>query len=140
MSYEWLKILHVVSSSWLIGGGIGSIVYFLILKPSSQKNLSKPQQFVYKMCLFTTFITACFQPISGFALVYLKPWNLTSAWWSLTGLLYGLVGMCWVVIIYLRMKTMKGSTERGRLHDFFCLLSLGLLVAVVWMMSLIHNS
>ena len=69
--YEWLKLLHILSSVVMVGTGFGSAFYMFMANRSNnlQAQLVVSRLIVKADWWFTT-PTIIFQPVSGLALVY----------------------------------------------------------------------
>ena len=119
MEYVIAKWLHILSSTVLFGTGIGSAYYMLFTSLRARRN-GDPRavavvvrQVVLADWLFTT-TTIVFQPLSGWYLMHLAGYPVTSRWiaWSLA--LYVLAGACWLPVVWLqiRMRDMAERAER----------------------------
>jgi uncharacterized membrane protein len=105
VDYVTVKWLHILSSTFLFGTGIGTAFYMLCA------SLSREPRVVYRVAkyvvladwLFTTPAVVV-QPLTGFYLVYLAGFDLTSRWivWSIA--LYLLAGACWLPVVWMQMR------------------------------------
>jgi uncharacterized membrane protein len=115
--YLFLKALHVLSSVVLVGVGFGSAFYLYCANRS--KNL-QAQAVVARYVVLADWIfttpAGFIQPITGFALMHMAGWPLTSPWvvWSLV--LYVLAGACWVPVVWLQIQ-MKRMLDEALTHD-----------------------
>lgn len=127
-TYLVVKWIHILSSTFLFGTGIGSAFYMLFA------SINRDARIVYFVTryvviadyLFTT-TAVIVQPVTGFFMVYLGNIPLTSRWilWS-TGL-YLLAGACWLPVVWMqvRMREMariavaKGGDLPPRYWRFF---------------------
>ncbi len=105
MDYVFVKWLHVLSSTFLFGTGIGSAFYLLFTSLSRDvvATARVTRLVVWADWLFTA-TTAVFQPISGLYLVHLidLPWRTPWVAWSLG--LYALAIACWLPVLWLQMR------------------------------------
>jgi len=117
MEYLWLKYIHIISSAFLFGTGVGSAFYML------RANLSRDPHSIYFAArnvvladwLFTT-PTIIIQPVTGVMMMYIAGYSLIDFWIIASFALYFLAGICWLPVVYLqiRMRNMaKEALERG---------------------------
>jgi uncharacterized membrane protein len=105
MEYLLVKWLHILSSTFLFGTGIGSAFYmfFASLTRDARVIATVVRYVVIADWVFTT-PTVIFQPLSGFYMMHLGGLPLRSAWigWSLA--LYLLAGICWLPVVWMQIK------------------------------------
>ncbi len=108
MEYVVVKWLHILSSTFLFGTGIGSAFYMLLASLSRDVRVIAvvSRHVVLADWLFTT-PTIIIQPLTGFYLMHLAGFPLTSRWifWSIV--LYFVAGACWLPVVWLQIK-MRG--------------------------------
>jgi len=105
MECLWLKYIHILSSTFLFGTGVGSAFYML------RANLSKDVHSIYFAArnvvladwLFTT-PTVIIQPLTGLWMMRLIGVNIMDTWILDSFALYFLVGACWLPVVFLQMK------------------------------------
>ena len=115
MEYLIVKWLHILSSTFLFGTGIGSAFYMLFTSLSRDvRAIAVVSRYVVLADWIFTSTTVVLQPLTGFYLAHLAGYPLGSAWiaWSIA--LYLLAGACWlpVVWIQLRMRNMAQAAAR----------------------------
>ena len=149
MDYTLVKWLHILSSTFLFGTGIGSAFYMLFTSLSRDvRAIAVVSRHVVLADWIFTSTTVVLQPLTGFYMLHLAgiPW--TSRWvvWSLA--LYILAGACWLPVVWmqLRMRDMAQLAARdgtglpARYWRYLRLwVALGIpafmaLVAVFWLM------
>ena len=105
MLYAWIKIIHIISSSVLFGTGLGTAFYMFYV--NLQKNVAliakATAEVVFADWLFT-LTSGIIQAITGFALVFLKNYSLSSFWVYASILGYVIAGACWVPVVWLQMQ------------------------------------
>ena len=103
--YMLLKLLHVLSSTVLFGTGMGIAFFKWITDRSGDVRAIRvvTERTVLADWLFTT-PAVIVQPLSGFAMLWLAGWPLTSTWivWSVA--LYLLAGACWLPVVWLQIR------------------------------------
>jgi len=105
MEYLIFKWLHILSSTFLFGTGIGSAYYMLFTSISRDVRAIAvvSRQVVLADWIFTTS-TIIIQPLTGLYLIHLAAIPLTSKWiiWSFG--LYFVAGACWLPVVWIQLK------------------------------------
>lgn len=111
MEYIIVKWLHILSSTLLFGTGIGSAFYMLFTSLSRDVRATAVvvRHVVLADWLFTT-PTIIIQPLTGFYLIHLAGYPLTSRWIMWTIALYLLAGACWLPVVWLQIR-MRGFAQ-----------------------------
>jgi uncharacterized membrane protein len=127
--YLLVKLLHILSATFLFGTGIGSAWYLLLtsLGRDVRAVAAVARQVVIADWLFTA-TTAVIQPLTGWYMVQKLglPWLTPWIKWSM--ILYGFAIVCWlpVVGIQMRMRTLavEAATQGAELPRAYmrCLL------------------
>ena len=105
MDYVVVKWLHILSSTFLFGTGFGSAFYMLFTNISGDvRAIAVVNRYVVIADWLFTATTAVIQPLSGFYLIHLAGFPLTSGWvlWSVA--LYVFAGACWLPVVWLQIK------------------------------------
>lgn len=105
MEYMIVKWLHILSSTFLFGTGIGSAFYMLFTSLSRDvRAIAVVSRFVVLADWIFTSTTVILQPLTGFYLIYLAGFPLTSKWimWSIA--LYIVAGACWLPVVWIQLK------------------------------------
>jgi uncharacterized membrane protein len=105
MDYVIVKWLHVLSSTFLFGTGIGSAFYMLFANISRDvRAIAVVSRYVVIADWLFTASTAVIQPLTGFYLIHLAGYPMHSRWimWSVA--LYVLAGACWLPVVWLQMR------------------------------------
>jgi uncharacterized membrane protein len=105
MDYVTVKWLHILSSTFLFGTGIGSAWYMLFANISRDvRAIAVVSKYVVIADVVFTATTAIVQPLTGFYLIHLAGYPLHSRWimWSLV--LYVIAGACWLPVVWLQMR------------------------------------
>ncbi|MEH6437055.1 DUF2269 family protein [Massilia sp. DD77] len=105
MDYVVVKWLHILSSTFLFGTGIGSAWYMLFANVSRDvRAIAVVAKYVVIADWLFTATTAVLQPATGFYMIHLAGYPLHSKWimWSIA--LYVLAGACWLPVVWLQMR------------------------------------
>ena len=105
MTYLIVKWLHILSSTFLFGTGIGSAFYLLCAtlqrKPVVVAQIAR---FVVIADWLFTSTSIIVQPVTGIYLAHVAGWPLTSKWLLHSIGLYVLATACWLPVIWLQMR------------------------------------
>lgn len=111
--YLILKLLHILSSTVLFGTGLGTAFSLWRANSSSDPRvISVVARNVALADWWFTTPAAIVQPLTGFALVQLAGFPLSSPWLVLTLALYGFVGACWIPVVWLQLQ-MRDLAQRA---------------------------
>jgi len=115
MDYVVVKWLHILSSTFLFGTGIGSAWYMLFANLSRDvRAIAVVARNVVIADWVFTATTAIIQPATGFYMIHLAGYPLDSTWirWSIA--LYILAGACWLPVVWIQMRLRDLSSEAVR--------------------------
>jgi uncharacterized membrane protein len=105
MTYLLVKWIHILSSTLLFGTGLGSAfyLYFVSRTRNPQAIAVVVRHVVIADWLFTT-PTIILQPLTGFYLMHLASFPLTTPWilWSVG--LYLLAGAAWLPVVWMQIR------------------------------------
>ena len=105
MDYVIVKWLHILSSTFLFGTGIGSAFYMLFANVSRDvRAIAVVSRYVVIADWLFTATTAVIQPLTGFYLIHLAGYPLHSRWVMWSVMLYLLAGACWLPVVWLQMR------------------------------------
>lgn len=110
-----LKWLHVISSTVLLGTGLG-IAYFMwrAHRGGDTRVIAATAASVVRADLLFTAVAVVVQPVTGVMLIWHVgyPWSL--AWIRVSLALFVLVGCCWLPVVWLqwRMRVLAAAASR----------------------------
>lgn len=105
MEYLIVKWLHILSSTFLFGTGIGSAFYMLFTSLSRDvRAIAVVSRYVVLADWIFTTSTIVIQPLTGIYMIHLAGYPWTSKWimWSFG--LYFLAGACWLPVVWIQLK------------------------------------
>lgn len=113
--YEWLKLIHILSSVLMVGTGFGSAFYMFMANRSNnlQAQLIVSRLVVKADWWFTT-PAVIIQPISGITLVYIAGWPMDANWLLWTYALYALAAVCWLPVVWLQIQMRNMAVEANK--------------------------
>ncbi|WP_198118534.1 DUF2269 family protein [Massilia rhizosphaerae] len=115
MDYLVVKWLHILSSTFLFGTGLGSAWYMLFANVSRDvRAIAVVSRYVVIADWLFTATTAVIQPATGFYMAHLAGYPLHSRWimWSVT--LYVMAGACWLPVVWLQMRLRDLAASAAR--------------------------
>jgi uncharacterized membrane protein len=115
MDYVTLKWLHILSSTFLFGTGIGSAFYMLFANISRDiRAIAVVSRYVVVADWLFTATTIIVQPLTGYYLIRMAGFPMHSRWivWSIA--LYVLAGTCWLPVVWLQMRLRDMSALAAR--------------------------
>jgi uncharacterized membrane protein len=115
MEYLIIKWVHILSSTFLFGTGIGSAWYMLLTTLSRDvRAIAVVNRNVVIADWVFTATTAILQPATGFYMIYLAGYPLHSSWivWSIA--LYVLAGACWLPVVWIQIRLRDLAAEAAR--------------------------
>lgn len=118
MEYVVIKWLHILSSTFLFGTGIGSAWYMLFANISRDvRAIAVVSRNVVIADWVFTATTAIIQPATGFYMIHLAGYPLHSTWimWSIA--LYVLAGACWLPVVWIQMRLRDLAAEAVRTNS-----------------------
>jgi uncharacterized membrane protein len=105
MDYVTLKWLHIMSATFLFGTGVGSAFYLLLTTLSRDvRAVALVSRYVVLADWLFTATTAVIQPVSGYVLMRMAGFPVTSTWIAWSFLLYGVAIACWLPVVWLQMR------------------------------------
>jgi len=105
MEYVIVKWLHILSSTLLFGTGIGSAFYMLVTSLTRNvRAIASVVRFVVLADWLFTTPTILIQPLTGFYMMHLAGYPLTSRWILWTIVLYLIAGACWLPVVWLQIR------------------------------------
>ena len=114
-AYLVVKWLHILSSVVLVGTGLGSAYYMFFANRSGEITAQATvSRLVVRADWWFTSPTVVLQPVTGFALVYLAGWPLTTPWLILSIALFLLAGACWLPVVWLQIRMAAMAKEAAR--------------------------
>lgn len=122
MEYVIVKWLHILSSTLLFGTGLGSAFYmFFASRTRDAHAVAVVVRYVVIADWAFTTPTIVIQPLTGFYLVHLANFPITSQWIVASFALYLLAGACWLPVVWMqiRMRDMarQATADGGELPD-----------------------
>ncbi len=115
MDYLTVKWLHILSSTFLFGTGIGSAWYLLFATLSRDvRAVAVVARNVVRADWLFTATTVIAQPLTGVWMVRLAgyPWHSKWLMWSVV--LYAAAVLCWLPVVWLQMKLRDAAEQAAR--------------------------
>lgn len=113
MEYIIIKWLHILSSTFLFGTGVGSAFYkYFVDRSGDVRAIAQVARWVVVADWLFTTPTVIFQPLSGIYLASFIGLPLSTPWLAWSLVMYALAGCCWipVVVLQIRMRNIAQQT------------------------------
>ena len=115
MDLVLVKYLHVLSSTFLFGTGVGTAFYlFFTSRTRDARVVAVVARHVVIADWIFTATTIVFQPLSGFYLAHLMGMPLRTPWLFWSTVLFVLAGLCWLPVVWLQMRLRDIAVEAHR--------------------------
>jgi uncharacterized membrane protein len=115
MDYLTLKWIHIVSSTFLFGTGVGSAFYkFLADRGGNIQHIAQTNRHVVLADWLFTTPTVIIQPVTGVMLAQLLGFPLSTSWLTASIVLYLVTGACWLPVVFLQMRMSKLAEQAVR--------------------------
>jgi len=105
MDLATVKFLHILSSTFLFGTGVGTAFYLLFASRGRDvRVVAAVARLVVVADWIFTATTIVFQPLSGLYLAHRMGVPLTAPWlfWSIV--LFVIAALCWLPVVWLQMR------------------------------------
>lgn len=111
-TYVVVKWLHILSSVLLVGTGFGSAYYMFFANRSGDvATQATVTRLVVRADWWFTSPTVLLQPVTGFALMHMAGWPLTTPWLVVSIALFLLAGACWLPVVWLQIRMAAMARE-----------------------------
>jgi uncharacterized membrane protein len=105
MEYVIVKWVHILSSTLLFGTGLGSAFYmFFTSRTRDARTIAVVVRYVVIADWAFTTPTIILQPLTGFYLMHIAGFPLTSKWIVASIVLYLLAGACWLPVVWMQIR------------------------------------
>ena len=112
-----VKYLHVLSSTFLFGTGVGTAFYLLATSWTRDAHVvAVVARYVVIADWIFTATTVVIQPVTGFYLVHLAGIPPGSRWIVWSTVLYLVAGACWLPVVWLQIR-MRELAHRAVADD-----------------------
>lgn len=121
--YVLLRLVHILSAAVLFGSG-AAIAFFMLMawRSGDRAGFALTARHVVLADWLFTASAVIVQPLSGIALAHLAGWSLTAPWLLASYALYGLIGACWLPVVWIqyrvrdRLAVATGETVPAEVH------------------------
>lgn len=110
-----LKYLHVLSSTFLFGTGVGTAFYLLLASWSGDARVAAAVgRYVVIADWIFTATTIVIQPVTGLLLAQRMGIALTTPWLYWSMVLFVIAALCWLPVVRLQMRLRDIAVEAAR--------------------------
>lgn len=112
MEYLLLKWIHIISSTFLFGTGVGSAFYKLMADlGGDQRHIAHTNRNVVLADWLFTTPTAIIQPVSGVMLARMLGFPMSSPWLLASIGLYVIIMASWIPVVFIQMRMHRMSRD-----------------------------
>jgi uncharacterized membrane protein len=105
MEYLIVKWIHILSSTFLFGTGLGSAFYmFFASRTRDPRVVAVVVRYVVIADWIFTTPTVILQPLSGFYLMHLAGFPLSSPWILWSVVLFLVAGAAWLPVVWIQIQ------------------------------------
>lgn len=103
--FDFLKWLHILGATVLIGTGAG-IAFFMLMahRTADAAVVAVTAHFVVVADALFTASAVVLQPVTGYLLAQEAGWSFTNSWLLLSLCLYVLTGLFWLPVVFIQIK------------------------------------
>jgi uncharacterized membrane protein len=113
--YPWLKLIHILSATFLFGTGLGTAFFMWRADVSGDiQAIAVVARNVVRADFLFTLPSVIIQPVTGIWLLLLLQLPLTTPWVLCSLVLYGLVGCFWIPVVFIQMRAARVAEELAR--------------------------
>ncbi len=149
MIYDFIKFLHVLGATVILGTGAG-IAFFMVMAHASRDAafIARTATVVVRADFVFTATAIAVQPLTGFLLMRVTGTPFTAGWLVLSLALYAVAGLFWLPVIWMqvRMRDLARAAAASakplppeyqrlfRLWFLFGFPGFGSVLAILWLM------
>ena len=105
MDYVIVKWLHIMSSTFLFGTGVGSAFYLLFATISRDvRAVAVVTRIVVMADWLFTSTTVVIQPLTGYYMMRIAGMPMSSRWLMWSIILYVIAIACWLPVVWLQIR------------------------------------
>ncbi len=123
--YLWLKLLHILSATLILGTGLGTAFFMLraYLSQNTEAMKVTTQSVVLADWIFTT-PAIVIQLLTGLWLTSKLGIPYGSVWFASVLALFILVGLCWLPVVFIQIRIKEIIDKGGTLDDYLTLMKI----------------
>jgi uncharacterized membrane protein len=115
MTYLVVTWLHVLSSTLLFGTGLGSAFYmFFVSRTRDPQAIAVVSRYVVIADWVFTTPTIIIQPVTGYWMMHLAGFPLTTPWIAWSFGLYLLAGAAWLPVVWMQLRMRDMAVEAAQ--------------------------
>ncbi len=104
-AYLWLKLVHILSATLLVGTGLGTAFFMWTTHRSGDIDAIRvvSRRVVWADWLFTA-PAAIIQPATGLAMLHISQRGLDAPWLKWAIGLYAIAALCWLPVVWIQIQ------------------------------------
>jgi uncharacterized membrane protein len=110
--YPTLKLLHIISSTILFGGGIfAALLGTIVFGSRKLKDIAEVGSHIVKIESYLTILSALVQIITGWWMASLAGFPALTGWLGWALMLFCVAGLCWMLGVWLQHRMIDLSRK-----------------------------
>ncbi len=113
--YLWVKLLHILSSTLLLGAGLGTA--FSLWRADRTGDMAVMAAVARNVVVADWLFTApavIVQPATGFFMMHLAAIPMDTPWVLASLALYGVIGACWLPVVWIQIRVARLAAVAAR--------------------------
>jgi len=107
-SYVLLKTIHILSSTLLLGTGLGTAFFMWFThRTGNIAAIATATRLTVRADFLFTTPAVIVQPVSGYLLMRLMHVDMHALWLQAAAALYVFTGLCWLPVVWLQWRASK---------------------------------
>ena len=112
MTYPILKLVHIVSSTILFGGGVfASLLGTIVFGSKKAKVVAEVGPHIVKVESYSTVLSALAQIITGLWMASIAGFSVLTGWLGWALILFCIAGLCWILGVWLQHRMVDLSKK-----------------------------
>jgi len=105
MIYPTLKLLHIMSSTILFGGGLfAALLGTIVFGSKKVKAIAEVGPHIVKIESYLTILSALAQIITGLWMASIAGFPVSTGWLGWAVMLFCIAGLCWILGVWLQHR------------------------------------
>jgi uncharacterized membrane protein len=112
MTYPILKLVHIMSSTILFGGGVfAALLGTIVFGSKKAKVVAEVGPHIVKVESYSTVLSAIAQIITGLWMASIAGFSVLTGWLGWALILFCIAGLCWILGVWLQHRMVDLSKK-----------------------------
>ena len=105
MTYSILKLVHILSSTILFGGGVfAALLGTIVFGSKKAKVIAEVGPHIVKVESYATILSALAQIVTGLWMASIAGFSVFTGWLGWALILFCIAGLCWILGVWLQHR------------------------------------